>query len=53
MSNEDEVHYAKAIKRYFPVCSVECENEVAKYVENDKKHKKHFYTMFTVCAFKH
>ena len=50
-SKPDEIEYAKAIKRYFPVCSSECENEVAKYVENDKKHKKHFYTMLTVCAF--
>lgn len=49
--DEDDKLYAKAIKRYFPVCSEDCENEVTKYVENDKKHKKHFYTMFTVCAF--
>lgn len=49
--SEEEKLYAKAIRRYFPVCSIECENEVTKYVENDKKHKKHFYTMFTVCAF--
>lgn len=51
MSNPEAVQYAKAIKRYFPVCSTECESEVTKYVANDKKHKKHFYTMFTVCAF--
>lgn len=51
MSNPDEVNYAKAIKRYFPVCSDTCEQEVTKYVENDRKHKKHFYTMLTVCAF--
>ena len=51
MSDLEKVNYAKAIKRYFPVCSTECENEVTKYVENDRKHKKHFYTMFTVCAF--
>ena len=49
--DEDDKLYAKAIKRYFPVCSEECEKEVTKYVENDKKHKKHFYIMFTVCAF--
>ena len=51
MSNPNEVNYAKAIKRYFPVCSKNCENEVTKYVANDRKDKKHFYTMFTVCAF--
>ena len=49
--NPDEINYAKAIKRYFPVCSSECESEVTKYVESDRRHKKHFYTMFTVCAF--
>lgn len=49
-SNLNEIEYAKAIKRYFPVCSIECENELIKYVENDKKHKMHFYTMLTVCA---
>lgn len=43
--------YAKAIKRYFPVCSETCETQVRNYVENDRKHKKHFYTMLTVCAF--
>ena len=48
---EEDRLYAKAIKRYFPVCSEACENEVTKYVENDKKHKKNFYTMLTVCAF--
>lgn len=51
MSDSDKVDYAKAIKRYFPVCSEECEKQVALYVDNDKKHKKHFYTMFTACAF--
>ena len=50
-ANEEEIEYAKAIKRYFPVCSKTCEDELARYVENDKKHKKHFYTMFTACAF--
>lgn len=49
--DDEEKLYAKAIKRYFPVCSSECESEVTKYVESDRKYKKHFYTMFTVCAF--
>ena len=47
---KDELLYAKAIRRYFPVCSETCANGVAKYVSDDKKHKIHFYWLLIICA---
>ena len=42
--------YATVVKKKFPVCSEICLDKTNKYLTNDKKHKKHFYWMFTLCG---
>ena len=44
----DNIKYAKASMRYFPVCSSECEKNLIDFIQEDKKEKDKFYSVAAI-----